>query len=72
MFNRLKQFRRIATRYDKTARSFLGFLCLAAAKLWIPSFVNRAWCMAGLWSIWMMVSGAGGRDVFPREPAFIS
>jgi len=41
MFNRLKQFRRIATRYDKTALSFIGFLCLAAAKLWLPSFVNR-------------------------------
>jgi transposase len=41
MFNRLKQFRRIATRYDKTAKSFIGFLCLAAAKLWLPSFVNR-------------------------------
>jgi transposase len=41
MFNRLKQFRRIATRYDKTARSFLAFLCLAAAKLWLPAFVNR-------------------------------
>nr|WP_268925834.1 transposase [Stappia albiluteola] len=40
MFNRLKQLRRIATRYDKTARSFLGFLCLAAARLWLPSFVN--------------------------------
>ena len=42
MFNRLKQFRRIATRYDNTALSFIGFLCLAAAKLWLPSFVNRA------------------------------
>jgi len=41
MFNRLKQFRRIATRYDKTAKSFLGFLHLAAAKLWLPAFVNR-------------------------------
>lgn len=41
MFNRLKQFRRIATRYDKTARSFLAFLCLAAAKLWLPTYVNR-------------------------------
>lgn len=40
MFNRLKQFRRIATRYDKNARSFLGFLHLAAAKLWLPAFVN--------------------------------
>ena len=42
MFNRLKQFRRIATRYDKTSISFLGFLHLAAAKLWLPTFVNRA------------------------------
>ena len=41
MFNRLKQFRRIATRYDKTAVSFLAFLSLAAAKLWLPAFVNR-------------------------------
>ncbi|MCI5076419.1 MAG: IS5 family transposase [Oricola sp.] len=40
--NRLKQFRRIATRYDKTARSFLGVRCLAAARLWLPSFVNAA------------------------------
>ncbi|MAW85811.1 MAG: IS5/IS1182 family transposase, partial [Phyllobacteriaceae bacterium] len=30
-----------ATRYDKTAKSFLGFLCLAAVRLWLPSFVNR-------------------------------
>ncbi|WP_259650294.1 transposase [Gluconacetobacter diazotrophicus] len=41
MFNRLKQFRRIATRYDKTRKSFLAFLNLAAVKLWLPSFVNR-------------------------------
>lgn len=42
MFNQLKQFRRIATRYDKTAKSFLAFLHLATVKLWIPTFVNRA------------------------------
>jgi transposase len=41
MFNWLKQFRRIATRYDKTALSFRSFLNIAAAKLWLPSFVNR-------------------------------
>ncbi|GAN91719.1 transposase [Gluconobacter frateurii M-2] len=40
MFNYLKQMRRIATRYDKTALSFMSFLNLAAAKLWINSFVN--------------------------------
>ncbi len=40
MFNRLKQMRRIATRYDKTALSFKTFLNIAAARLWIKSFVN--------------------------------
>ena len=42
MFNKLKQFRRIATRYDKTRLSFCGFLCLAAARIWMPTFVNGA------------------------------
>ncbi len=42
MFNRIKQFRRIATRYDKTATSYMGFLALASVKLWMPTFVNRA------------------------------
>jgi transposase len=32
--NRLKQFRRIATRYEKTARAYLSMLCIAAARLW--------------------------------------
>ncbi|WP_224777943.1 MULTISPECIES: IS5 family transposase [Gluconobacter] len=40
MFNKLKQMRRIATRYDKTALSFMSFLNIAAARLWIESFVN--------------------------------
>ena len=30
-FNRIKHYRRIATRYDKTATSFLAFLHLAAS-----------------------------------------
>jgi transposase len=29
-FNKLKQFRRVATRYDKLSRSFLGFAFLAS------------------------------------------
>jgi transposase len=29
-FNRLKDFRRIATRYDKLARNYLASVCLAA------------------------------------------
>jgi transposase len=33
-FNRLKDFRRIATRYHRLARNFLASVCLAAALLW--------------------------------------
>jgi transposase len=32
-FGRLKQFRRIATRYDKTQRSYRGFVALAACQV---------------------------------------
>jgi len=34
-FEKLKQYRAIATRYDKTATTFLGAIHLAAAVLWI-------------------------------------
>lgn len=34
-FARLKQFRAIATRYDKTARNFLGVVHLAATAIWL-------------------------------------
>jgi len=32
---RLKQYRGIATRYDKTARNFLGIIHLAASVVWL-------------------------------------
>ena len=35
LFNRLKQFRRIATRYEKLARNFLSMLNLATAYIWL-------------------------------------
>ena len=34
-FAKLKQFRAIATRYDKTARNFLAAIHLAAATVWL-------------------------------------
>jgi transposase len=34
-FAKLKQFRAIATRYDKTARNFLAAIHLAAAYVWL-------------------------------------
>ena len=33
-FNKLKHFRRVATRYDKTAQNFLAAVLLAATRLW--------------------------------------
>ncbi|HEX6011083.1 MAG TPA: transposase [Geminicoccaceae bacterium] len=41
LVNRLKQFRAVATRYDKTAESFLAFVQLAASRLWLR-FVHTA------------------------------
>ena len=34
-FARLKQYRAIATRYDKTACNFLGTIHLAASVIWL-------------------------------------
>jgi transposase len=34
-FNRIKQFRRIATRYDKLDRSYLAFLSLVCTFVWL-------------------------------------
>ena len=40
-FSKLKHSRRLATRYDKTADSYLGFLLVASIRLWVRYFVNR-------------------------------
>ncbi len=34
-FNRFKQYRAIATRYDKTAISYQGMIDLATLKMWL-------------------------------------
>jgi len=34
-FCRLKHYRRVATRFEKTARNFLGFVVLAAIRIWM-------------------------------------
>jgi transposase len=41
-FNRLKHFRRFATRYDRRAIHFLAFIQLAAAMIWLAE------CRSGL------------------------
>ena len=34
-FLKLKAYRRIATRYDKLASTFLGFICIASKLIWL-------------------------------------
>lgn len=34
-FLKLKVFRRIATRYDKLASTFLGFVCIVSILIWL-------------------------------------
>jgi transposase len=34
-FSKLKQFRRVATRFEKTARNYLAIITLAAIVLWL-------------------------------------
>ena len=40
MFNKLRNWRRVATRYDKSATSFLAFIAIASVKQWLP-FVHE-------------------------------
>jgi transposase len=40
--NKLKHYRRVGTRYEKTARNFYSFICLAAAIINTNSSVNTA------------------------------
>lgn len=35
MFNKLKHFRRVATRYDKLAIAYLSFVYIAATHIWL-------------------------------------
>ena len=35
MFCRLKDFRRVATRYDRNAANFLAAVCIAAVSYWL-------------------------------------
>ena len=41
-FNKLKNARRLATRYDKTADSYRAFVNLVSMRLWLKHFVNTA------------------------------
>ena len=40
LINRLKQFRRVATRYEKRAANYLAMVTLAAVRLWLKGFAD--------------------------------
>ena len=35
LFNKLKNFRRVATRYDKTASAYMAFIHVASILIWL-------------------------------------
>ena len=37
-FNRIKQCRRVAIRYDKLAANYLAFIKLAAIRIWLRAY----------------------------------
>lgn len=41
-FSKLKQFRRVATRYDKLAANFLAMVQLASMRLWLLAYESTA------------------------------
>ena len=42
-FNKIKQCRRIATRYDKLAANYLAFVKLASIRLWLRAYESTPW-----------------------------
>ena len=41
-FNKFKQRRRVATRYDKLAANYLAFVKLASIRLWLRAYESTA------------------------------
>jgi transposase len=41
-FNKLKQFRHIATRYDRSPLNYLAMIKLASTRLWLRSYESTA------------------------------
>jgi transposase len=37
-FNKLKHFRKVATRYEKTARNYLAAILIASTRLWLRHY----------------------------------
>ena len=66
MFNKLKNWRRITTRYDKTAAAYLGYVSIPSAGL-----RPTAWCRSGVTEQrWLRDQAArGGRLTVGSSPS---
>jgi len=42
-FNKIKQCRRVATRYDKLAANYLAFVKLASIRIWLRANGSTPW-----------------------------
>ena len=49
-FQKLKRYRRIATRYDKLAKRFLAFIHIACILLWLLWFIQHTLVRLILWA----------------------
>ena len=41
-FNKLKHFRKVATRYEKTARNYLAAILIVSARLWMRHYESAS------------------------------
>ena len=41
-FNKLKHFRKVATRYEKTTRNYLAAILMASSRLWIRHYESAS------------------------------
>ena len=41
-FNKLKHFRKVATRYEKTARNYLAAILIASSRLWMRHYESAS------------------------------
>jgi hypothetical protein len=48
-FNKIKQCRRVATRYDKLAANYLAFIKLAAIRIWLRAYESTPW--RSIWDV---------------------
>src|SRR5882757_2639404 len=63
-FNRIKQCRRVATRYDKLAANYLAFIQLASIRLWLRAYETTPVPAHG---IWITLDQGGRRSARPAK-----